>query len=279
VTLASCNFVVISSGSDSAGVGLFSAEIGNGGCETFDPDAELNAAHQVGRAFGILTNLLLVFAFVGTFLMIFVLKEKAARMIWTTARILFVLALLSVLITFAGVANEVCVDDFFDVECTIGAAGICNAINACILIGIVSTAFCTPIPDEPVIKCGSPRKNNQNFPASPNTIVEEPAAAAPPKTTKTIEMTPHGRKITEVVEHPDGRKTATETYEETDDLQSYDPDPSTVVAVAIVDSGNDTQSWNGLPSFKDQARTVCPEVQAKQEEVLPTANARSTIDP
>ena len=235
MTLASCTFVTVDLGDlgfgDSVGSGLFSGETFSGGCETYDPAVELNAAHQVGRAFGILTNLLLVFAFVCTFLMIFVLKEKAARMVWTAARILFVLALLSVLITFAGVATEICIDDAFDddnddfdydfdVECSLGAAGIVNAINACVLIGIMSTAFCTPIPDEPVIKCGGPRENNQNIPASPNKMVVQPSApaAAAPKIAKTIENTPQGRKITEVVEHPDGTKTVTETFEEAEQV-------------------------------------------------------------
>ena len=102
-------------GSSSVGLGLFSGETDDG-CETYSDGVEFNAADQVGRAFGVLTNLLLVFAFVGTFLMIFVLKEKAARMVWTIARILFVLALLSVLITFAGVATELCIDDDVEVD-------------------------------------------------------------------------------------------------------------------------------------------------------------------
>jgi len=230
VTLASCTFVSVSSssGGDSQGLGLFSYETFNGGCETYDPDAEFNAADQVGRAFGILTNLLLVFAFVGTFLMIFVLKEKAARMVWTASRILFVLALLSVLITFAGVATEICIEEFFDVDCTIGAAGICNAINAIVLIGVVSTVFCTSIPDEPVIKCGGPpREGNQNTPASPNKLAKQPSVPAPtaPKITRTIENTPQGRKITEIVEHPDGTKTVTETFEEAEQVADGRGDP------------------------------------------------------
>ena len=224
MTLAACNFVVIEPGSSSSvGLGLFSGETSDG-CETYPDGFEFDSAHQVGRAFGVLTNLLLVFAFVGTFLMIFVLKEKAARMVWTAARILFVLALLSVLITFAGVANELCIDDDLDVDCGLGAAGICNAINVFILIGIVSTVFCTPIPDEPLIKCGGPRENNQNIPV--NKVVEQPStpAAAAPKITKTIENTPQGRKITEVVEHPDGTKTVTETFEEAEQVIDETPE-------------------------------------------------------
>ena len=84
----------------------------------------------------------------------------------------------------------------------------------------MSTVFCTPIPDEPLIKCGGPRENNQNIPASPNKMVEQPStpAAAAPKIFKTIENTPQGRKITEVVEHPDGTKTVTETFEEAEQV-------------------------------------------------------------
>jgi len=220
VTLASCTFLVV----EDYGEGLFSYEMNSDGdCEKYDPDAEFNAADQVGRAFGILTNLLLVFAFVGTFLMIFVLKEKAARMVWTASHILFVLALLSLLITVAGVATEICIEEFFDVDCTIGAAGICNAINAIVLIGVVSTVFCTSIPDEPVIKCGGPpREGNQN-----NKLAEQPSVPAPaaPKITRTIENTPQGRKITEIVEHPDGTKTVTETFEEAEQVADGRGDP------------------------------------------------------
>jgi len=62
-------------------------------------------------------------------------------------------------------------------------------------------------------------------------------------------------------------------------LSQQNNDPSTVVAVAVLDSGNDAQSSHGLPSFKDQVRSVTPAVQSKQNEVLPTAQARSSIDP
>jgi len=203
---------------NSDGLGLFSGETIDGGCETYDASFEFNPADKIGRAFGILANLLLVFAFVCTFLMIFVLKEKAARMVWMVARILFVLALHSVIITFVGVAKDICIACESGAKCKLGAAGIVNAINVFVLYGIVSTVWCTPIPDEPVIKCGGPRRNNQDNQASS----KSPTLAAAPQVTKTktIEILPHGRKITEVVLHPDGSKTVTETIEEEDGYEA-----------------------------------------------------------
>jgi len=210
VTLASCTFLVV----EDYGEGLFSYEKNSDGdCEKYDPDAEFNAADQVGRAFGVITNLLLVLAFVGVSLVIFLLKENPARLVWMATRIVFVGALLSVLFTFAAVGSEACTDE--DTECGLGAAGICNAINVFILIGILSTVWCTPIPDEPVIKFG----RSQDAPVSSKSPAPNSApVAAAPQVTKTIEMTPEGRKITEVVVHPDGSKTVTETFEEADDI-------------------------------------------------------------
>ena len=212
VTLASCTFLVV----DDDGEGLFSYENSDEDCEKWT-DTNFNAADQVGRAFGVITNLLLVLAFVGISLVIFLLKENLARLVWMATRIVYVGALLSVLFTFAAVGSETCTNE--NNECGLGAAGICNTINVFILIGILSTVWCIPIPDEPMINVGRPRENNQNIPASSKT--PEPHSApvtAAPQVTKTIEMTPEGRKITEVVLHPDGSRTVTETFEEADDF-------------------------------------------------------------
>jgi len=202
VTLASCNFVVV--GSSERGFGLFSVEV-DGDCETYGDGSEFDSAAQAGRAFGVIANLLLVLAFIGTSLVIFLLKENPARLVWMATRIVFVLALLSVLITFSAVSSERCTEAS---ECKIGGAGVANSINVWVLIGILSTVWCIPIPDEPMIKCGRPQE-----PSS-----KTPTPHSGPQVTKHIEMTPQGRKITEVVVNPDGSKTVTETFEEADDL-------------------------------------------------------------
>ena len=210
VSLASCNFLNVTiSGTNVGTFGLFSAENSNGNCEKYGDNFEFVSAHKAGRAFGVIANLLLVLAFVSVSLVIFVLKEKAARMVWTTARILFVLALLSVLFTFSIFAVEECTDGD-SVTCEPGGAGGANITNVFVLIGILSTVWCIPIPDEPMINVGRPRESNQNIPVSTTTPT--------PQVTKTVEMTPQGRKITEVVVNPDGSKTVTETFEEADDL-------------------------------------------------------------
>lgn len=212
MTLAACDFLVIDSNSN----GLFTEETSDGDCEKYDDDFDFNSAEQAGRAFGVLANLLIVLAFVGISLVIFLLKEKAARMVWMATRIVYVCALLSVLLTFVSFGSKRCTGAN---ECKPGNAANAYSVNVFILLGIVLTVWCTPIPDEPMLKFGRPRKHNQDIPASSKSRAPNSASVdAAPQITKTIKMTPHGRKTKEVVVHSNGRKTVTETFEEGDDF-------------------------------------------------------------
>lgn len=161
-TLAVCNFIKSEFiGVDSFGFstvytgewGLFSYNL-NGECESYSDAAEIDGAHKAGKAFGILANLFLVFAFVGITLIIFLLTGKAAKIVWTATRILYVMALLMVLLTFSFLATGGCGDDSF--ECSVGAGGAINALNVIVMVVIVSVCWCTPVPTEPVFKCCSP---------------------------------------------------------------------------------------------------------------------------
>ena len=94
----------------------------------------------------ILTILLLSSALVGMLLMMFVLKDKPARLAWTVTRILYYVALLALLavLTLSGVGNGLICggEPFYD--CT-------NAIipfSFLLLAYIVATCWCTPVPGE-----------------------------------------------------------------------------------------------------------------------------------
>lgn len=162
-TLAVCNFITVEVvGVDSFGFttrysgswGLFSYKNAlNDQCESYG-DIDLLGTHKAGKAFGILANLFLVFAFVGITLTIFFLTDKAAKIVWISTRILYVMALLMIFLTFVFLADEACVNDA-SVDCSIGAGGVMNALNVIVLVAIVSVCWCTPVPPEPVIKCCS----------------------------------------------------------------------------------------------------------------------------
>jgi len=235
VTLSSCEFLII--GATSSRFGLFKGDTNDDG-QCFKYAEVLGGAHGAGRAFGVLANLCLVFAFVGISLVIFLLKEKPARIAWLATRILYVCALLWVLLTFSFLASiNVCEVD--EAECGLGPGGSINVVNVFILIGIVSTGWITPIPPDPVIKSfaisfqggAPPAHNNETKQENYTTPSSHSNPTAAPQVTKTIEITANGRKITEEVTHPDGTKTVTETFEEAtegdeESQQSYRPQQS-----------------------------------------------------
>jgi len=191
------------------GFGLFSASSFSGTCEKYSSYYDPVLVHQAGRAFGVLANLCLVFSFIGISLVIFILKDKPARIVWLITRILYVCALFSVLFTFSFLAA---------VEAPmLGPAGSINAVNGIFLISIVATCWCTPIPPEPVFKNIGQGEAKNNTPAAP--LVASSNTGGVKQITKTIEVTSKGRKITEEIIHPDGIKETTETIEETKETQ------------------------------------------------------------
>lgn len=219
VTLTSCDFLIVDSSNygmfgtytSNEWFGLFKANVGGSKCykySDFIQNSDLPSAHRTARAFGVLANLLLVFAFVGISLVMFVLRDKPTRIIWHATRICYVLALIAVLLTFSFFATPKCDDE----NCILGIGGIMNVVNGCILVYIVATCWYTPVPDEPVFKCVGNRNNGTPAPVGEaKTAGTEQVGTT---ITRTIEIKPQGRVTTEVTVHPDGTKATTTTVEE-----------------------------------------------------------------
>jgi len=232
------------------GYGLFSGLSGDGTCVKYSANYDPDGAHQAGRAFGVVANLCLVFAFIGISLVIFILKDKPARIVWLITRILYVCALFSVIFTFSflGVAFE---------EPSLGPAGSINAVNAIFLISIVATCWCTPIPPEPVFKNIGQGGAKTGAPAASSAASANPGGAK--QVTKTIEVTPNGRKITEEVIHADGTKEIIETFEEAEGTQHDDEESQ---------SRGGTASAN-LSAFEEEDSAYAPEEDTSSQRYMP----------
>jgi len=223
VTLASCDFLV-SEGAvvyDGNGglystaefaVGLFGAENANGSCESYPDGADLPDSLSVSRAFGVITNLLLAFAFICGILMIFLLKDKAARVVWLVARIMYIIALLSVIATFA--ISFDCVIDASEAGvsssdvCGTGAAGACNGVNVPVVLALIILSWTTgPVQttSETIFK---PTSTSAGTPGS--------AMGGGPVISRTIKNTPKGPVTIVKKEYPNGAVVVEETFEVAD---------------------------------------------------------------
>ena len=197
LTLADCDFLFFTNGSvNSVSLGLFNIENkDDGNCitygERFDNNYLIKGAHKAAQVFGVVANVLLVLAFVGTSLVIFLLRDKAARIMWIGTRIAYVCALLAVLFTFSFFGINECTDDDAEI-CEFGGGAVVNSVNAWILIGIVSTCWCTPIPDEPVIKCGhtGSRKSGVEQPKEQQAFTMSSIFSPTPEVSKITETAP-----------------------------------------------------------------------------------------
>ena len=145
-TLATCSFFKYTY--IDIDLGLFQGGY-EGQCESYGSSSDLQGAHQAGRAFGVLANLCLVFAFVGIALTIFLLHGKAAKMVWISTRIVYVMALLMVLFTFSFLAVDDCSDPSV---CELGVGGVINSLNVIVLTVIVSTCWCITVPPAPMFQ-------------------------------------------------------------------------------------------------------------------------------
>lgn len=211
VTLASCRYVYYEDSSSASG--LFTVLNGDGECQRYSPATEFEAGHVAARAFSVIANLCLVAAWVGIALVLFLLPNgKPTRILWLVTRILYVVALISVLLTntiFGGI--DECTDSDSTVDCRFGPTASINSINAIFLIVIVSTCWCTPIPPSPVFKCICTATGGGEGGGAASV-----PSAAPTEIVRNIEATPRGRKITEVATFPDGTRRVATRFEESE---------------------------------------------------------------
>ena len=216
VTLASCDFIVSDEAVfydgngglysiDEFAMGLFRVENENGSCESYPDGADLPTSLSVSRAFGVITNLLLAFAFICATLMIFLLKDKAARVVWQVARIMYILALLSVIATFA--INVDCVIDASEAGvsssdvCGTGAAGACNGVNVPIVLALIILSWTT-----------GPVQTTSEAAFKPTST----AMGGAPVISRTIKNTPKGPVTIVKKEYPNGAVVVEETFEVAD---------------------------------------------------------------
>lgn len=185
-------------------------ESSDGQCQEYVESEGTLAGSQF---FGVMVSLSLGLAIVGISLVIFFLKDKAARIVWNITRSLYGFAIFCVLGTFLLFA-DVCGNDLSEsATCGLGAAGYITSINFWFLVGVISTSFKVPVPDKPLIGCGCCHDGVQHQVNTSSNPGKPEAAVVPATTTRTIENTPEGRKITEEVVDSNGNKTVTVTIE------------------------------------------------------------------
>jgi hypothetical protein len=246
VTVASCTFVkliAVEVDDHYAGreedlyptsYGLFAANV-DGTCQSYNAGKwTKHMTHiEIGRIFGILQNLSLVFVMIGILLVILCLKGIAARWTWLVTKILYCLDIASTFLVFVAFGDCYALVDYTDTAssmyddlyCTTGAAATMNILNVFILIGMVSVCWFVPLPAASLFRCCG-GDNSSPLPTATHTKNGNSNAAAPEQPTplnegtvvsRTVENTPQGRKIVEEVTHADGSKTIMETMEQTEE--------------------------------------------------------------
>lgn len=157
---AVCDFIALEvSGIDRDGYGLF-CRTGDYGDIAYELSSSIL---KVAQAFAVLNCIMLLFCFVGIFLVIFVLREKASRRMWVATRILLCVNLFFCLAVFIfyGTAEvrAICfaplsLTQVDGVNCTVGPGAVLHAMVILMEIALVALGFKTPIPPSPVINCG-----------------------------------------------------------------------------------------------------------------------------
>lgn len=211
VTLAHCSFWQLDNNDN--GFGLFSMKV-DGSCESYDDvfyNFDESSSHKTGKAFGILANLSIATCVFGlAAVTLFLNQNGIGKIVWLVTKILYIVAMICVLITFTFVKE--CDDNYGDTYlsdyCELGAAGILNVMNFWILLGVCIAAWIVPLPNPVFGRGSSPAQQSK-----PEVEEEQAPPQAGATITKTIMETPEGRKIIEEVTNPDGTKTITETME------------------------------------------------------------------
>jgi hypothetical protein len=152
VSLANCKFLVVQSSangaeSSSSGVGIFSFEANDGTCRSWSNTNALDSSARAVQAFSVLTSISLGVALAGITLVLFVVQDTIARIVWNVTRTLYMVAFLETFVTLFLYINSVgvCLNDE-TVVCSYGPAGKVTLLNVLFLASILSVCFFVPVP-------------------------------------------------------------------------------------------------------------------------------------
>lgn len=196
------------------GKGLFKYHL-EGECHSEPYDYVPTSVEKASRTFGVLANLCIVTAFAGVLVNNLDLHSGKVKvnMVLLATKIVYIAAFICTLLTFVTIKD--CNRIPGNGSCTLGAAGILNVLNTFILLGLaIASWFVTTTPaDEAPVSEGEGKEAGRS--STDQGVGDEPPPQDDTIVRKTIELTPKGKKITEEVTHPDGRKTITRTTTET----------------------------------------------------------------
>jgi hypothetical protein len=153
ITIGSCAFVGLPGYSDSKGLGLFSVDI-NGSCVRYSRTIwyEPDGARSAGQAFGTLTCLALSFGLVAHVLVLYVVRDRLAQLVWMTNRVLLAVAFLCAMFTFSFYSSTLVADICESADdCVLGPAGSVGVMNIWLLLAIFTLSVCIPIPEQPIL--------------------------------------------------------------------------------------------------------------------------------
>jgi hypothetical protein len=153
ITIGSCAFVGLPGYSDSKGLGLFSVDI-NGSCVRYSRTIwyEPDGARSAGQAFGTLTCLALSFGLVAHALVLYVVRDRLAQLVWMTNRVLLAVAFLCAMFTFSFYSSTLVADICESADdCVLGPAGSVGVMNIWLLLAIFTLSVCIPIPEQPIL--------------------------------------------------------------------------------------------------------------------------------
>jgi hypothetical protein len=158
-----CSFLLVGSTgqdrNDFSGIGLYNrAYYMNDqllGCIAYPSTAkgEFDGAFEVGRAFGIMTLLLITASFVSFSVLHAFLEPSRNKEVawWSLTQLTLPCALLSQLITFAAFETQACTRSD-SVECVAGVAGIFGILNAILLVPLSVVIFALSCPTKPFFR-------------------------------------------------------------------------------------------------------------------------------
>jgi hypothetical protein len=170
------------------------------------------------RLFAVVACLTISAVLITISLVLFVLPTIHAVRAWWSARILYCVALLCVLLTFT----------FYSAcdSCDSSGGSALNGLNVLILIGLIVIAFWIEVPEKPLLRlCGVGPTAAAVTSTAPAAMphVTTPSAAPVVKTTRIAEVTSEGRKfIRQVNTYQDGRQEETVTMTEEEETEEPD---------------------------------------------------------
>lgn len=209
VVVKGCSFIVSSSSIFSVKTeyysGLFrggvSTSYGGGTCAPYLPTTKFHPAEVLARAAGVITWVLLSFAFIGINLTIFVLRDQTAHSTWKATKFCYLFAIITTALTFflwfdiaphcSNNKNDnsssstddlfgmnLFDDDFFsgglsngstpEAHCSVGSTGIVAIVNTVLLIILLCIVInVKDIPEDgPLLPCVNRDSSNSNAQAA-----------------------------------------------------------------------------------------------------------------